>query len=179
MLTESLTQKVSLGDKWFWKLTSAISNSFFGMSAGQYAGAKATIDRFSTQKFSRSAKLSTEILANELYTLVFEKNESHFLEKSKLIAPFGIRVSQNEVFQQKHFWRWFVFLSSWARVNTEKNWKTPKKFQQNFLRATNCFIYLELGHLLEYDLCQSYLEFWQKNLFFFHFHKIGRLNTRF
>ena len=69
------------------------------------------IDLFSLEMFSRK-RLSIETLLKKLKHVVSQESELQHSAKSKLfLLCFGVRVSQNEVLQQKHL-RWILFLVS-------------------------------------------------------------------
>ena len=76
----------------------------------QDSDAKKNNDHFSFEKSWSNKKLSTKTLTTEWKAVVLEKSESQQPAKSELIALSGMWVSQNEVFQGKHFRSYFWFL---------------------------------------------------------------------
>ena len=61
---------------------------------------------------------------------VWKEIEFHHADKSKRVALFGMRASQNKVFQHNHV-EVFVVCVSWDAVLAEKNYeqKAETKFQ--------------------------------------------------
>ena len=71
-------------------------------------GRKSRMFFFDKNSYSK-IKLSTETLMRELSHINLDETEFQHFAKTKVIAVFCLRLSQNEVFQRNHFFKYFVF----------------------------------------------------------------------